>query len=172
MAKAWGFQVGGIVGTEEKAAQLKKLIEIDYVFSYKNKQKGALEQEIKERIPSGVDIYFDNVGGEMLDIMLSQMKNFGVVIACGAISTYDGNLGYEFKNMWRVILARLRVEGFVVYDYKEENGNALDEIKRLIEEGKFKFIADERVGGVELAPSLFKDFYEGKNLGKFYLKIQ
>ena len=170
LAQAWGWKVAAIVGSNLKVDFLKKELNIQ-AFSYKGKDTNDLIKEISESYPYGFDVYFDNVGGEILDGMLSLMKNYGVIVSCGSLNIYNKELKNEYKNMWQLILKRLRLEGFIVYDYQKEYINAYNEIWELIKEGRFKFFEDMKQGGVEMCPIMMENFYKGENIGKYYLKI-
>ncbi|HEX6156998.1 MAG TPA: NADP-dependent oxidoreductase, partial [Burkholderiales bacterium] len=117
LAKLWGCRALGIAGGPEKCAYVKNELGFDDCFDYK---AGKLRDQIRD-----IDVYFDNVGGEILDLALARLKLFGRVVVCGTISDYNATDPYRVKN-WRAILVnRLKVQGMIVFDFKERYGEAL-----------------------------------------------
>lgn len=130
---------------------------------------------VKRLAPNGIDIFYDNVGGELLDVALSQMNLFGRIIACGSISTYNNSStteAYGVKNYPAMVRKRLRWQGFLVFDpnivkwRKERDEN----IASWIKDGSFKSI-DHVTTGMDNAIEGFLGMLKGENLGKSILKI-
>jgi len=125
--------------------------------------------------PNGIDIYYDNVGGELLDAALTHMNEFGRIVACGSISTYNNKSpddNYGIKNYGLVVRRRLRWQGFLVYDpniwrwVKERDEN----VSKWIADGSFKSV-DHITDGIDNAVQGFLGMLKGENLGKSILKI-
>jgi hypothetical protein len=117
-----------------------------------------------------VDVYFDNVGGEILDTVLARMNLFGRVVVCGMISDYNSTDPYRVRN-WRAILVnRLRVQGMIVFDWKDRYGEALKELSGFLAQGKLRY-RESVVQGLENAPRGLMDLLNGKNFGKQLVKL-
>src|SRR5437667_1472684 len=113
LAKLWGCRAVGIAGGREKCAYVKEELGFDACVDYKG---AALREDLKAACPKGVDVYFDNVGGEILDLLLTRLNVFGRIVVCGSISDYNSTEPYRVRN-WRAILVnRLRVQGMIVFD--------------------------------------------------------
>jgi NADPH-dependent curcumin reductase CurA len=171
LAKLAGCEVCGIAGSADKCAYVKSL-GADHVIDYK---KEALKQRLGECFPKGVDVYFDNVGGEMLDEVLMHIREQGRVIACGAISTYSSfnqqrQEPYRIKNYPRIIIKRAIIQGFLYFDYAQEFPQAIRHLSQLVEQRKLKYSNDIR-NGVEECPRGLKDLLEGRNTGKVIIKV-
>ena len=146
---------------------MKNDLGFDAVIDYKS---GALREELKVACPKGIDVYFDNVGGEILDTVLARMNLFGRVVVCGTISDYNSTDPYRVKN-WRAILVnRLRVQGMIVFDWKDRYGEALKELGGHLAQGKLKY-KESVVQGLENAPRGLIDLLAGKNFGKQLVKL-
>ena len=167
LAKLWGARVVGIAGGPDKCRYVKNDLGFDAVIDYKS---GALREELKVACPRGIDVYFDNVGGEILDTVLARMNLFGRVVVCGTISDYNSTDPYRVKN-WRAILVnRLRVQGMIVFDWKDRYGEALKELGGHLAQGKLKY-KESVVQGLENAPRGLMDLLAGKNFGKQLVKL-
>ena len=131
---------------------------------------GALREQLKENCPNGVDVYFDNVGGEILDTLLTRMNLFARVVVCGSIADYNALEPYRVRN-WRAILVnRLRVQGMIVFDWKERYGEALKTLGGYFGEGRLKY-RESVVHGLENAPRGLIDLLAGRNFGKQLVKL-
>src|ERR1700704_4954184 len=122
LAKLWGCRAVGIAGGREKCDYVRNELGFDACIDYK---AGRLREELKEACPKGVDVYFDNVGGEILDLLLTRMNLFGRIVVCGLISDYSSTEPYKLKNLRAVLVNRLKVQGMIVFDWKERYGEAL-----------------------------------------------
>ena len=167
LAKLWGARAVGIAGGAEKCAYVREELGFDACIDYK---AGAVRDQLKESCPKGVDVYFDNVGGEILDTVLARMNLFGRVVVCGSISDYNSTEPYRVRN-WRAILVnRLRVQGMIVFDWKDRYGEALKELSGLLAQGKLRY-RESVVQGLENAPRGLMDLLNGKNFGKQLVKL-
>jgi len=167
LAKIWGCRAVGIAGGREKCDYVKNELGFDTCLDYKT---GNLRDALKDACGKGVDVYFDNVGGEILDTLLTRMNLFGRIVVCGTISDYNSTDPYRVRN-WRAILVnRLRVQGMIVFDWKDRYGEALKLLGGLVAEGKLKY-KESVVQGLENAPRGLIDLLAGKNFGKQLVKL-
>ena len=162
LAKIWGCRAIGIAGGPEKCAYVKSELGFDECFDYK---AGRLREQLKD-----IDVYFDNVGGEILDTALARMKLFGRVVVCGTISDYNATDPYRVRN-WRAILVnRLKVQGMIVFDWKDRYGEALKALVGYFAEGKLK-TRESIVEGLDNAPKGFVGLLKGENFGKQLVRL-
>jgi NADPH-dependent curcumin reductase len=167
LAKLWGARAVGIAGGREKCAYVREELGFDACVDYKG---GALRDDLKAACPKGVDVYFDNVGGEILDLALTRMNLFGRIVVCGTISDYNSTDPYRVRN-WRAILVnRLRVQGMIVFDWKDRYGEALKALGGYFAEGKLSY-RESVVPGLENAPRGLIDLLGGRNFGKQLVKL-
>jgi NADPH-dependent curcumin reductase len=168
LAKIAGCRVVAIVGSKEKCEYIKSL-GADEAIDYK---KESLKDKLREYCPKGVNVYFDNVGGEMLDEVLMHIRDFSRIIACGAISSYNSDLSqrYKIKNYPRIIIKRAIIQGFIYFDYKDEIPQAVAELGQLLKEGKLKSKIN-LYNGVEEAPHALKALLTGQNQGKVIVQV-
>ncbi|KAL8200473.1 hypothetical protein R6Q57_011812 [Mikania cordata] len=167
-AKLCGCYVVGSAGSKEKIELLKKDFNFDEAFNYKDEQD--LDVALKRYFPNGIDIYFENVGGKMLDAVLSNMRVHGRIAVCGMISQYNLNQPEGINNLMLMILKRIRMEGFLVLDYHHLYPKYFDMILPLIEEGKITYVEDI-VEGLDNAPAALVGLFSGKNVGKQVVAI-
>jgi NADPH-dependent curcumin reductase CurA len=167
LAKLWGCRAVGIAGGREKCDYVKNELGFDACLDYK---AGALREPMKEACPKGIDVYFDNVGGEIFDLALTRMNLFGRIVVCGTISDYNSTEPYRVKNMRAVLVNRLRLQGMIVYDWKDRYGEALKALGGYFAEGKLKY-RESIVQGLENAPRGLIDLLNGKNFGKQLVKL-
>jgi NADPH-dependent curcumin reductase len=162
LAKLWGCRALGIAGGPEKCAYVKNELGFDDCFDYK---AGRLRDQVRD-----IDVYFDNVGGEILDLALARLRLFGRVVVCGTISDYNATDPYRVKN-WRAILVnRLKVQGMIVFDFKERYGEALKALGGYYAAGKLK-TRESVVEGLANAPQGFIALLKGGNFGKQLVKL-
>src|SRR5436853_3490828 len=167
LAKIWGARAVGIAGGREKCSYVKEELGFEACIDYK---AGALREQLKEQCPNGVDVYFDNVGGEILDTLLTRMNLFGRVVVCGTIADYNAVEPYRVRN-WRAILVnRLRVQGMIVFDWNDRYGEALAALGGYFAEGRLKY-KESIVHGLENAPRGLIDLLSGRNFGKQLVKL-
>ncbi|XP_059633173.1 (+)-pulegone reductase-like [Cornus florida] len=115
--------------------------------------------------PEGIDIYFDNVGGKMLDTVILNMRNHGMIAICGQISQYNLDKPEGVKNLTRLIYSKVRMEGFVVFDYYPQYSKFLVTVLASIREGKITYVEDV-AEGLESGPAALVGLYRGRNVGK------
>jgi len=167
LAKIWGARAVGIAGGAAKCGYVRDELGFDACVDYK---AGNLAAALKEACASGVDVYFDNVGGEILDTVLARTNLFGRVIVCGTISDYNSSDPYRVRN-WRAILVnRLRVRGMIVFDWKERYGEALAALAGYLGQGRLKY-RESVVEGLENAPRGLIALLKGENFGKQLVKL-
>lgn len=168
IGKLKGCRVVGIAGGPEKCAWLVEELGFDAAVDYKS---GNLFNDLKAACPHGVDIYFDNVGGETLETVLFQMNLHGRIVCCGAVSQYDSGNPVGPRNLpGLVVVKRLRMEGFIVYDYPEQEAQAEAELRAWVEQGKLTVVEDI-VDGLENAPSALIGLLNGENRGKRMVRV-
>ena len=162
-------RVVGIAGTDEKCAWLVNELGFDAAVNYKSEDVAT---RLRESCPDGIDLYFDNVGGELLDICLARLALRGRVVLCGAIATYNArNQIAGPRNYRNLIPRRGRMEGFIILDYLDRFPEGQAEMARWVAEGKVKF-AVHIVDGLEQAPSALNLLFTGGNTGKVIVRIE
>jgi NADPH-dependent curcumin reductase len=164
LAKLWGCRAIGIAGGREKCDYVTRELGCDACIDYKS---ANLRDELKE---VGVDVYFDNVGGEMLDTLLARMKLFGRVVVCGMIADYNATEPYRVKNLRAVLVNRLKIQGMIVFDWKERYGEALKALGGYYAAGKLK-TRESVVEGLTNAPQGLVSLLKGGNFGKQLVKL-
>lgn len=167
-AKMHGCYVVGSAGSKQKVELLKNRLGFDDAFNYK--EEPDLNAALKRYFPNGIDIYFENVGGEMLEAVLENMNIRGRIAACGMISQYNLEQGQGIRNLMYVISKRLRIEGFIIPDYWETYPQFVEKVRGYVKEGKIIYIEDI-ADGLENAPAAFVGLFEGKNIGKQVVRI-
>jgi hypothetical protein len=161
-------KVVGIAGGPEKCGWLRDEAKLDDAIDYKNEDVG---KRLRETFPNGVDLYFDNVGGSILDTTLLHMANFGRITMCGGISGYNEKEPPPGpRNIMQIVIKRLTVRGFILIDHFADIGQALGDLSRWNEEGKI-VVEEDIQEGFENTPKTFLRLFQGKNLGKQLLKI-
>ena len=168
LAKASGCKVIGIAGSDEKCREVVDSLGFDGCINYKN---GNLLKDLKEMCPKGISLYFDNVGGHILEAVLVRMQNGGRIVCCGAISQYESSSPTGPRNVpGFIITKRLKMEGFIVMDFQEKHLKAINHMKALLEDGKIKVVEDI-AEGLESAPEALVDLLNGKNFGKSMVRV-
>ena len=170
LSKARGCRTVGIAGGPEKCRYAIEELGFDACIDYKlHKDANSLSKALKEACPGGIDGYFENVGGIVLDAVLSRMNAFGRIAVCGMIAGYDGApmpLAYPAL----ILMNRLKVQGFIVSEHMEVWPEALKELGALVASGKLR--ARESIAqGLEAAPQAFLGLLKGRNLGKQLVKL-
>ena len=168
IAKLKGCRVVGIAGGKEKCSYLIDELGFDGIIDYKNEDVLA---GLKRECPKGVDVYFDNVGGDILDAVLSRLSFKARVVICGAISQY--NIKEAVKgpsNYLSLLVNRARMEGFVVMDYADRYGAAGQEMAGWLAKGQLKS-REDIVEGLQTFPEMLMKLFNGENFGKLILKV-
>lgn len=160
--------VVGIAGTDEKCAWLVDELGFDAAINYKTESVG---QRLRELCPKGIDVYFDNVGGEILDTCLANLALRARIVCCGAISAYNDRTDSPgLKNYFSLITRRARMEGFLILDYADRFGEAQGDLLTWVLEGKVKHSVHV-VDGLENAPDALNLLFTGGNTGKVIVKL-
>lgn len=168
IAKMHGCKVVGSVGSDEKA-QLLKEMGVDAVINYKTTNN--LTQALADAAPQGINVYFENVGGEHLEAALNNMNDYGRIAVCGLISQYNATEPQPGpSNMAMVIIKKLKMQGFIVFDHWSHYSEFAQQMGQWIAEGKIRW--EETVyEGLDKAPEAFIGLFEGKNKGKMLVKL-
>ncbi|MGB8328283.1 MAG: NADP-dependent oxidoreductase [Steroidobacteraceae bacterium] len=167
IAKIKGCRAVGIAGGAEKCRFVVDELGFDACIDYKSADFRA---SLKAAVPKGVDVYFDNVGGEVLDEVLARMNPFSRLPLCGLISQYNATEPYGVKNFRSILVNRIRVQGFIVFDYAARWREALTELSQWIRDGKLKY-RETIAQGIEAAPRAFIGMLHGENIGKQLVKL-
>lgn len=169
LAKVKGCRAVGIAGGPDKCRFVVEELGFDACIDYK---AGDVKAGLKEHCPSGVDIYFDNVGGEILDAVLGRINRKARIIICGAISQYNNTGAVQGpKNYLSLLVNRARMEGMVVFDYADRYGQAIAEMAGYLKDGRMKSREDVAEGGVRAFPETLLKLFSGENFGKLVLKV-
>jgi len=168
-AKINGCKVIASTGSDKKVEWLMNEIKVDHAFNYKKIDNLVLY--LKDICPDGFDFYFDNVGGDFLESVIYRMKNFGKIVICGRISQMNATSpGSGIKNMAHVLVKRLTIRGFLIFDHLEDRDEFEKFVIDSIKKNKIKW-KETIVEGLEKAPNGFIDLLNGKNIGKMLVKI-
>ena len=170
LSKARGCRTVGIAGGPEKCDYAVKELGFDVCIDYKiHKDAASLSKALKDACPDSIDGYFENVGGMVLDAVLTRMNAFGRIAVCGMIAGYNG-APLPLAQPALILMQRLKVEGFIVSEHMEIWPQALTELGTLVATGKLK--ARESISmGLEAAPEAFLGLLKGKNFGKQFVKL-
>ncbi|CAH2052951.1 unnamed protein product [Thlaspi arvense] len=164
LAKLHGCYVVGSAGSNQKVDLLKNKLGFDEAFNYK--EETDLDAALKRYFPEGISIYFDNVGGSMLDAALLNMKVRGRIALCGMVSLQSlSSSSQGINNLYNAIPKRVRLEGFLQSDYLHVFPQFLQHVKGYYKDGKIVYIED-MCEGLELAPAALAGLFSGKNVGK------
>lgn len=168
IAKIKGCRVVGIAGGAEKCAYLVDELGFDAAIDYKT---GSVEAGLKEHCPGGVDVFFDNVGGDILDAVLTRINMKARIVICGAISQYNNTTAVKGpSNYLSLLVNRAKMEGIVVFDNAKNYGKAAAEMAGWIAEGKLK-AKEHVVEGIETFPDTLLMLFNGENFGKLCIKV-
>ncbi|XP_043707768.1 2-alkenal reductase (NADP(+)-dependent)-like [Telopea speciosissima] len=167
-AKLMGCYVVGSAGSDDKVDLLKNKFGFDEAFNYK--KEPDFDAALKRYFPDGIDIYFENVGGKMLDAVLLNMRPHGRIAVCGMISQYNLEQHEGVHNLVNFIFKRIRMEGFVVYEHVHLYPKFLDLTLQYIKEGKMVFIEDI-IEGLESGPSALIRLFAGHIVGKPVIRV-
>ncbi len=167
LAKIWGCRAVGIAGGSQKCEYVTRELGFDACVDYK---AGNLYRDLQVACPKGADVYFDNVGGEILDTMLRLTNLFARVVVCGMIAEYSATQPYAVKNLRFVLVNRIKMQGMIVFDWKERYGEALKALGEYFAQGKLKY-RESIVEGLENAPKGLIALLRGQNFGKQLVKL-
>jgi len=167
LGKIAGCRVVGIAGGKGKCDYVTGELGFDVCVDYK---AGNLYRDLKEACPKGIDVYFDNVGGETLDTVLRLVNTFARIVICGRISGYHATEPYGVRNLGTLIPNRVRMQGILVFDWLDRYAEANAALAGYVAQGKLK-TRESIVEGIERAPQGFIDLVQGRNFGKQLVKL-
>jgi NADPH-dependent curcumin reductase CurA len=168
LAKIRGCKVIGSAGSMEKVKFLREECGFDIAFDYKT---GPIVEQLKVEAPDGIDVYFDNVGGEALEAALATLRIHGRIIACGGISGYnEGKPRPGPANLFNMITKRLTMKGFIVRDWLDRQGEFEREVGGYLQSEKLKS-KETVVEGLDQAEGAFIGLFAGNNIGKMVVKL-
>ncbi len=169
LAKLKGCRVVGIAGGPAKCEWVVKELGFDACIDYK---AANVKAGLKEHCPKGVDVYFDNVGGEILDDVLARIARGARIVICGAISQYNNTTPVQGpKNYLSLLVNRARMEGIVVFDYTDRFPVAVAELAGYLKDGRIKSREDVMAGGIAAFPQALARLFTGENFGKLVLQV-
>lgn len=168
LAKLLGCYVVGSSGSSQKVDLLRNKLGFDEAFNYK--EEPDLDAALKRYFPHGIDIYFDNVGGDMLDAALVNMRIHGRIAVCGMVSEKNLSDPEGIRNLYNLITKRIRMQGFLQSDYLHLFPRFLEDVISFYKQGKIVYIEDMNEG-LESAPSAFVGLFSGKNVGKQVIRV-
>ncbi len=169
IAKIKGCRVVGIAGGAEKCAYLTDQLGFDAAVDYKAQPIGA---GLKQACPDGIDVFFDNVGGEILDAVLARINRFGRLALCGAISQYNlTDTPYGLRNVIVLVPRSVRMQGFIYFNYRDQWPAMLEDLAAWRADGRIAVPDDIVDGGIQAFPDALLRLFRGENLGKLMIKI-
>jgi NADPH-dependent curcumin reductase CurA len=168
IGKIKGCRVIGIAGSEEKCRWLKDELGFDAAINYKTE---SVLESLKQHCPNGIDVYFENVGGEILDVVLSLINLRARIVLCGLISQYNSTEPVPGAyNLLNIVTRRAKLEGFIILDYLNRAQEALADLGQWYAQGKIKYRVDA-IDGLENAPSTLNKLFDGTNQGKLIIRV-
>ena len=169
IAKIKGCKVVGFAGSEEKCRWITNELGFDGAINYKT--CGDLEAAITQACPEGVDVYFDNVGGEILDATLLHINDHARIVFCGRISGLNAAEPVPGPwNMWQILAKSARIEGFLISNYFADFPNTVPQMAEWVKAGKIHF-KEQIINGLESAPGAFLKLFDGTNTGKLIISL-
>src|SRR5271170_210536 len=169
IAKIKGCYVIGSAGSDEKCRWLKEDLGVDAAINYK---KGELRTSLKAAAPKGIDVYFENVGGEHLNAALPRMNALGRIAVCGMISAYNnfGAVSEPVTTLSNIIYNRVTIRGFVYYEFESKRAQFLEDMKGWLRQGRLKY-RTTILQGIEQAPAALIGLFTGANTGKMVVQL-
>jgi NADPH-dependent curcumin reductase CurA len=167
IAKIKGCRAVGIAGGTEKCSYVVSELGFDACVDYKSVN---FESELEAVVPGGIDVYFENVGGRVLDVILPHLNAFSRIPFCGYVSEYNPGEGYGVRHLRQLLVSRSRLQGFIISEHLEIWEQALRELAGWVAAGKLKY-HETVTEGLENAPRAFIGMLQGKNLGKQLVKV-
>ena len=167
LAKIAGCRAVGIAGGKAKCEYVVRELGFDACIDYR---AGNLLPELRQACPKGVDVDFENVGGEILDALLSIMNPFSRIVLCGLIADYDVSEPHGYKKLRSVLVNRIRMQGMIVFDWKHRYGEALQALAGHLAAGKLKY-RESVVHGLDNAPRGLIALLKGEHFGKQLVKL-
>jgi NADPH-dependent curcumin reductase CurA len=157
----------GIAGGKEKCELVVNEFGFDACVDYKG---GNLKKDLRAAAPKGIDIYFENVGGVVLETVALQLNPFARIPLCGLISQYNEVRPHGLDNLVMLLINRVKLQGFILSDYATRNDQPMKELAQLVREGKIKY-RETIANGIEDAPRAFIGLLKGENIGKQLVKL-
>src|SRR5579863_5535873 len=169
IARIKGCRAVGVAGGAEKCHWLTSHLGFDAAVDYK---QGGLFKALREAAPKGIDVYFDNVGGDILEACLPQMNNYGRISCCGALSQYDGAPAAAGPRgvPGLIVVKRLLMQGFIVTDFFRERDKAVADLSAWVKEGRLK-VEEDVIDGLENTPAALIGLLAGENRGKRMVRV-
>ena len=167
IAKMKGCRAIGTAGSDEKCAMVVDEYGFDACINYRTED---LRPRVRESCPDGVDVFFDNVGGDILEVALNNLALHARVVICGAISQYDGTPPRGPRNYMQLVVRRARMEGFLVFDHVSRYADAIADLARWAAEGALLHRVDV-LEGIEQVPTAFVRLFTGDKIGKNAVKL-
>jgi NADPH-dependent curcumin reductase CurA len=168
IARLMGCRVVGMAGSDDKCRWLTEELGFDSAINYKT--CGDYQAAIRQACPDGVDVYFDNVGGDILDAALMCLNQFARVAVCGWISSYNDDDAPGPKNLWQLVAKSVTIQGFVILDYVERFGEGLGQLAQWLMAGELKH-REDIVDGLDNILPTFLTLFDGSNQGKLMIRI-
>ena len=167
LAKIAGCRVVGIAGGKAKCDYVVQELGFDACVDYR---LGRLFDDLSAACPAGIDVCFENVGGEILDTTLRLMNRYSRVVVCGLIAEYNATQPYGYKRLRSVLVNRIRMQGMIVFDWKDRYAEAIDVLARYVVDGKLKY-RESIVVGLDNAPRGLIGLLNGENFGKQVVRL-
>jgi len=167
LARIKGCRAVGIAGGKAKCDYVVQELGFDACVDHK---RGALHNDLRAACPDGVDVHFENVGGVVLDTMLGLMNRFSRIIICGLIAEYDATAPYAYTRLRSILVNRIRMQGMIVFDWKDRYGEALHGLAAHLAAGRLKYRESVMVG-IDNAPKGLIGLLRGENFGKQLVKL-
>ena len=167
LARMQGCRAVGIAGGKAKCDYVVRELGFDACVDYK---AGKLYEDLKAACPEGIDCYFENVGGEVMDTVFRQLNAFSRVALCGMIAEYNLTEPYGMKMLRALLVNRVKLQGFIVSDRMDLYARAIQQLGKAVAQGKIKY-RETLAQGLESAPKAFIGMLKGENLGKQLVKV-
>lgn len=173
IAKIVGCRVVGIAGSDDKCQWITQELGFDAAVNYRNEKR--LVNALAKACPNGIDVYFDNVGGETLEAALDLLNLKARIAVCGMIAGYNstdskGHVAAGPRNLLQLVIKRARMEGFLVLDYWDRAAEAIGTLAKWHEEDRLKYRVHQ-IDGLENAPAAMNQLFDGSHHGKLLIKI-
>jgi NADPH-dependent curcumin reductase CurA len=167
LARLRGSYVVGSAGSQEKIDWLTDELGFDAAFNYK---ETPVAEALREHFPKGIDVFFDNVGGDQLEAALRRMRTFGRIALCGAVAEYNEETPPPGPSLLPLLVNRVNVRGFIVLDHFGLMGDFIGEVGPYVRDGEIKY-RETIVNGIENMPDAFIGLFSGENIGKMLVKV-
>jgi NADPH-dependent curcumin reductase CurA len=167
MAKIAGCRVIGSAGSPEKLAWLREL-GFDAVVDYRAR---PVRESLAETAPEGIDVYFDNVGGDHLEAAIGRLRTYGRIVGCGSISRYnDAEPAVGPRNLFMIVTKRLRIQGYIISDHYDRFPEFAEKAREWVSSGQLRY-RETVIDGIENAPDAFLGLFRGESVGKMLVRV-